>query len=337
MKNFSELPLSAQLMSNLAKQNFTEPTPIQCQAIEPALAGRDLVATAQTGTGKTLAFVLPTVQMLLNQGPQPGIRCVILTPTRELALQITEAIGKIARGTGIHAAVAVGGMNERVQLKQIRAGAAIVEAEVVVILGDFLVDRGALDGNRNERDVDGLGAVVGEDAAVDVVFGGGWDLLLVGGDELHAGVVEREGAVAVIGDDDADGQQAVVDVGQAEEGAKLGVVAGIGGDGDVLVGVGVERGVGVGGLGRRSRLVIGGADDRGREADQSGKGPRSSGGGDCGGRLRFARIWGIAVRVHAGLIIIFADAGGTSKEFPTVFRAGMESVVIDRKSTPLNS
>ena len=115
-------------MSNLVKQNFTEPTPIQSQAIEPALAGRDLVATAQTGTGKTLAFVLPTVQLLLNQGPQPGIRCVILTPTRELALQITEAIGKIAGGTGIRAAVAVGGMNERVQLKQIRAGAAIVVA-----------------------------------------------------------------------------------------------------------------------------------------------------------------------------------------------------------------
>jgi superfamily II DNA/RNA helicase len=67
MKNFSELPLSAQLMSNLAKLNFSEPTPIQAQAIEPALAGRDLVATAQTGTGKTLAFVIPTIQLLLNQ------------------------------------------------------------------------------------------------------------------------------------------------------------------------------------------------------------------------------------------------------------------------------
>src|SRR5215467_128550 len=116
MKNFSEFPLSAPLMSNLVKQNFTTPTPIQSQTIEPALAGRDLVATAQTGTGKTLAFVLPTVQLLLKQGPQPGIRCVILTPTRELALQITDVIAKVARGTGIHAAVAVGGMNERVQL-----------------------------------------------------------------------------------------------------------------------------------------------------------------------------------------------------------------------------
>src|ERR1035441_9682448 len=128
MKNFSELPLSAQLMSNLAKQNFTEPTPIQAEAIEPALAGRDLVATAQTGTGKTLAFVLPTIQLLLNQGPQPGIRCVILTPTRELALQITEVIGKMSRAPGIDAAVGVGGMNQRVQLKQIRAGASFVVA-----------------------------------------------------------------------------------------------------------------------------------------------------------------------------------------------------------------
>ena len=129
MKNFSDLPLSAQLTSNLAKLNYSEPPPVQAQAIEPALAGRDLVATAQTGTGKTLAFVLPAIQLLLNQAPpQPGVRCVILTPTRELALQITEVIGKMARGTGIHAAVAVGGMNERVQLRQIRAGAAIVVA-----------------------------------------------------------------------------------------------------------------------------------------------------------------------------------------------------------------
>src|SRR3954452_15049 len=128
MTKFQDLSLSAQLQSNLTRLNYTEPTPIQAQAIEPALAGRDLVATAQTGTGKTLAFVLPIVQLLLNQGPQQGIRCVILTPTRELALQIAEAIGKIARGTGIHAAVAVGGMNERAQLKQIRNGAAIVVA-----------------------------------------------------------------------------------------------------------------------------------------------------------------------------------------------------------------
>ncbi len=128
MTNFSDLPLSAQLKSNLVKLNFTTPTPIQSLAIEPALAGRDLVATAQTGTGKTLAFVLPTIQLLANEATHSGVRAVILTPTRELALQINEVFLKVARGTGIHAAVAVGGMNERSQLKAIKAGADVVIA-----------------------------------------------------------------------------------------------------------------------------------------------------------------------------------------------------------------
>jgi ATP-dependent RNA helicase RhlE len=128
MTTFSELPLSAQLKSNLVKLNFTTPTPIQSLAIEPALAGRDLVATAQTGTGKTLAFVLPTIQLLANEATHSGVRAVILTPTRELALQISEVFVKIARGTGIHAAVAVGGMSERAQLKAIKGGADVVIA-----------------------------------------------------------------------------------------------------------------------------------------------------------------------------------------------------------------
>ncbi len=94
------------------------------------------------------------------------------------------------------------------------------------------------------------GAFGGEETAVDVVVGGGGDLVVVGGDELDAGVVEGEGGVAVVGDDDADGEHAVLDVGEAEEVAVLGVVAGVGGDGDVLVGVGVEGGVLSGGFGR---------------------------------------------------------------------------------------
>jgi len=80
------------------------------------------------------------------------------------------------------------------------------EAEIVVVLGDFLVDGSALDGDGDQRDVNVLGAVQGEDAAVDVVFSGGGNFVVVGGDELHAGVVERERAVAVVGDYDADGQ-----------------------------------------------------------------------------------------------------------------------------------
>ncbi|MCU1235779.1 MAG: box helicase domain protein [Candidatus Solibacter sp.] len=128
MTNFSELPLSAQLKSNLAKNNFNEPTPIQSLAIEPALAGKDIVATAQTGTGKTLAFLLPTIQLLSTEPRQTGVRALILTPTRELALQINEALLMISRGTGIRAAVAVGGLNERSQLRDLRNGANILVA-----------------------------------------------------------------------------------------------------------------------------------------------------------------------------------------------------------------
>jgi ATP-dependent RNA helicase RhlE len=128
MKNFSELPLSAVLKSNLAKHGFTELTPVQAQAIEPALAGTDLVATAQTGTGKTLAFVLPLIQLLGKLPPQAGIRSVILTPTRELAMQIHETFVKMAAGTGIRATVVVGGVSERTQLNSIRQGAQVLLA-----------------------------------------------------------------------------------------------------------------------------------------------------------------------------------------------------------------
>jgi hypothetical protein len=129
------------------------------------------------------------------------------------------------------------------------------EAEVVVVLGDLLVDRGAVNGDGDEWDVDVLGAVNGEDAAVDLVFGGGGDLVVVGGDELDAGVFEGDGAVGVVGKDDADGKEAVGEVGETEEGALARGVAGVGGYGDMLVGVGIGGGVlgcgpgGWGGLG----------------------------------------------------------------------------------------
>jgi ATP-dependent RNA helicase RhlE len=128
MKSFTELPLSALLKSNLSKHGFVQPTPIQELAIEPALAGRDLVATAQTGTGKTLAFVLPIIHHISTEAKQPGIRAVILSPTRELAIQISEVFAKMAAGTGVRAAVAVGGLSERVQLQAIRKGAQVLIA-----------------------------------------------------------------------------------------------------------------------------------------------------------------------------------------------------------------
>src|ERR1700722_127855 len=133
MKSFSELPLSAPLRSNLAKHGFVDPTPVQALAIEPALAGRDLVATAQTGTGKTLAFVLPILQTISQKLSQPSkqpgsIRAIVLSPTRELAMQIHETFAKMAAGTGIRASIAVGGLNERSQLTAIRNGAQVLIA-----------------------------------------------------------------------------------------------------------------------------------------------------------------------------------------------------------------
>src|SRR5277367_4891762 len=115
MKSFSEFPLSAPLRSNLAKNGFVEPTPVQTAAIGPALAGRDLVATAQTGTGKTLAFVLPTIDRLTNNPAKTGIRAVVLAPTRELAIQTYETFAMMAMGSGLQAAIAVGGLNEQTQ------------------------------------------------------------------------------------------------------------------------------------------------------------------------------------------------------------------------------
>lgn len=134
MKTFSEFDLSLVLKNNLQRNCFTEPTAIQAATIQPALEGRDLVATAQTGTGKTLAFVLPMIQRLTRppqgttQAVPAGIRAVVLAPTRELAMQIHEAFNMMAASTGLHAAIAVGGLNEQRQLQQIRKGAQVLIA-----------------------------------------------------------------------------------------------------------------------------------------------------------------------------------------------------------------
>src|ERR1017187_6496600 len=117
MKNFSDLPLSDVLQSNLARHGFVEPTPVQALSIPQQLAGHDLVITAQTGTGKTLAFLLPLLERLTQHSHPPGVSALILIPTRELAIQISEVFSKLASGTGIRAAVVVGGLSEQTQLQ----------------------------------------------------------------------------------------------------------------------------------------------------------------------------------------------------------------------------
>ncbi len=128
MNNFSDLVTSPVLRRNLAAQGFVTPTPIQAQAIPPANLGRDVVATAQTGTGKTLAFALPILESLTGRPPSAGPQALILSPTRELALQIHETFKLLAPGTGVRTAVVVGGMSEAAQLKSIRQGAHVIIA-----------------------------------------------------------------------------------------------------------------------------------------------------------------------------------------------------------------
>ena len=93
--NFNQFNLDSRLMAGIQRANYTEATPIQAAAIPEALAGHDMIATAQTGTGKTATFVLPILHKLLN-GPQRVSRALIVTPTRELAEQIQRIIGSLA-------------------------------------------------------------------------------------------------------------------------------------------------------------------------------------------------------------------------------------------------
>ena len=122
------MTLSSAVQRNLSRHGFETPTPVQEQSIPPALLGHDVVATAQTGTGKTLAFVLPMIEALLKTPPSNGIQAVVLSPTRELAIQINETFQLLVGGTPLRSAVVVGGMSEQRQLQDIKRGAQVIIA-----------------------------------------------------------------------------------------------------------------------------------------------------------------------------------------------------------------
>jgi len=126
MTSFSEISLCSALQSNLTRQGFVQPTPVQAQAIPPALAGRDVVATAQTGTGKTLAFLLPIFELLGRKPGAVGIQALILSPTRELALQINEVATTLAASMGMKSVAVVGGMGETDQLKKLKKAQILI-------------------------------------------------------------------------------------------------------------------------------------------------------------------------------------------------------------------
>ncbi|MCQ8118780.1 DEAD/DEAH box helicase [Methylomonas rosea] len=128
---FSELGLSEQLLKAVAEQGYETPTPIQAQAIPVILQGRDVLAGAQTGTGKTAGFTLPLLQLLqeqpVPQKPRP-VRVLILTPTRELAMQVYESVRTYGKHLPFFAEAIYGGVSINPQIQKIQRGTDIVVA-----------------------------------------------------------------------------------------------------------------------------------------------------------------------------------------------------------------
>lgn len=132
MQSFTELPLSPYTQERLSSLKFSIPTPVQAAAIPQALAGKDVLATAQTGTGKTLAFLIPVIERLLQSGKpaseKSGIAALVLVPTRELAMQVVDQYNALRGSKLSPAALVVGGLAEGSQLTALRRGARLVVA-----------------------------------------------------------------------------------------------------------------------------------------------------------------------------------------------------------------
>jgi ATP-dependent RNA helicase RhlE len=127
MTTFTELPLSAALQQKLAAAQFITLTPIQARAISPALEGKDVIGTAQTGTGKTLAFLIPIIEML-RVTPSKNVSALVLLPTRELAMQVHEQYEQLRDKNMPKAALVIGGVAEKAQIQSLRSGCEFVIA-----------------------------------------------------------------------------------------------------------------------------------------------------------------------------------------------------------------
>ncbi|MEX1259096.1 MAG: DEAD/DEAH box helicase [Gemmatimonadota bacterium] len=134
--SFSTLGLHPTLVRATEALGFTQPTPIQSQAIPAALDGKDILASAVTGSGKTAAFLLPVLQQLMER-PRGTTKALILAPTRELALQILDDFGGLARGTGVRAAAVHGGVGMGPQEKAFRTGVDVIVATPGRLLDHF--------------------------------------------------------------------------------------------------------------------------------------------------------------------------------------------------------
>ena len=148
--SFETLNLHPLILKSIAESGYTEPTAIQAQAIPEALAGHDLMASAQTGTGKTTAFILPALQKLSEASPSKsrGPRILVLTPTRELANQVNEAAWKYGKGLRVKTVCILGGMPYPLQNKLLSQ-----PVDILVATPGRLIDhleRGRIDFSRLE-------------------------------------------------------------------------------------------------------------------------------------------------------------------------------------------
>ena len=132
LASFTELALSPRLLQTLTELGYETPTPIQASAIPVILAGRDLMAGAQTGTGKTAAFVLPILQQLLTMPREADegrpIRALVLVPTRELAVQVHESVLRYGQDTGLTSALVYGGVSIAAQVEALKNGVDLLIA-----------------------------------------------------------------------------------------------------------------------------------------------------------------------------------------------------------------
>jgi ATP-dependent RNA helicase RhlE len=128
---FEDYRISDEIKRSLDKLGFKKPTDIQFKAIPPILKGEDVLAIAQTGTGKTAAFAIPVLDMLQfskNRRRQDGIKCIVMVPTRELALQITEVFQQLGRGTRVETFCVFGGVEQGPQIAKLEAGIDVLVA-----------------------------------------------------------------------------------------------------------------------------------------------------------------------------------------------------------------
>lgn len=125
--NFNSFALNPIILSNIQALGYTTPTPIQQQSIPTILLGKDVMGLAQTGTGKTAAFLLPILERLL-QGQRGGVRSLIIAPTRELAQQIHDAFIELAKGTPLKSMTLFGGVNINPQIDHLKRGVDVVVA-----------------------------------------------------------------------------------------------------------------------------------------------------------------------------------------------------------------